>query len=545
VLQREAGYFDVSTDLKPLMHLWSLAIEEQFYLVFPLAIWLCWRLRVHVLALVAAAGLLSFAANLHAVHADPVGAFFSPLTRWWQLMAGAALAWFSRRSDWSERAKAGASALGCTVLAAAFFLMQDKLYPGWQALAPVVGTVLLIAAGPWAWVNRVFFSHRAAVWLGQISYPLYLWHWTLLSLAHIVSFHPLDWQRRLAIVALSVLLAALTSAWIEKPIRYGSRWRGQKAVALTGVLAAVGLGGLLCFVQAGFPSRTVHENDDRRAAAVNESLEKNFARCKELLPHWMDTNRNPCALPAGAAPSIAVIGDSHAGHLYPGLAESFGDTEGIALFPAACAAPFVDVASSSKDPMRADNDKLMNGAIDYALGHESVRVVVLAHKPDCSAGSVIDVEDPSNRDSVDVLRKGMRRTLARLAAAGKRVVLVLDNPVLDFDPATCAGRPVQLSAAPAACAIPRRLFDADGPRSAYRKLVREVVADYPQASVFDAAALFCDDQICAASKEGRVLYQDRNHLNLFGSELVAKPLSALIRTLLRGQRPNPPEASIR
>lgn len=235
VLWQESGYFDAHADTKPLLHLWSLGIEEQFYIVFPLLVWLIWRARLNPLTLTFIIALISFLLNLKGIDKDATAVFYSPQTRVWELLCGSLLAWLalhppamltrlaSRLDDWlgmlihrpappaDGRVLANVLAFfGLLLVTYGVIRINKKLtFPGLWALVPVLGATLLIAAGPRAWINRRLLANRMMVWFGLISFPLYLWHWPLLSFARIMQSELPGVSIRIAAVLLSVLLAWL------------------------------------------------------------------------------------------------------------------------------------------------------------------------------------------------------------------------------------------------------------------------------------------------------------------------------------------------
>jgi peptidoglycan/LPS O-acetylase OafA/YrhL len=232
LLLMQIGYFDTASDLKPLLHLWSLGVEEQYYIVWPAMLVLACRTRLNKLAAIAILGAASFAFMLAVPEPD---AFFLLPARFWELLLGGALVWcelehgpaLQRFRNFLSSAGVAPQALGAiagalavTLLAVAVgTLNRDTPYPGWNALLPTLAAVLIIASGPGAWLNRAVLANRATVTLGLMSYPLYLWHWPLLSFAHIVAGEtPPGWVR-LGLVAVSLLLAWATWQLIEIPIR--------------------------------------------------------------------------------------------------------------------------------------------------------------------------------------------------------------------------------------------------------------------------------------------------------------------------------------
>ena len=196
-LWREAGYFDASAATKPLQHLWSLGIEEQFYLFWPALLWFTRNGRFNRPTLMMLVTVASFVLNIWETSRDAVAAFYAPYTRLWELSCGSLLAWalihrppalVSVLGKLNERVRVNiAACAGVALLAAGIFSIREThFFPGFWALIPVGGAVLVMAAGPTAWLNRVVLAPPVVVWFGLISYPLYLWHCPLLAFARIV-----------------------------------------------------------------------------------------------------------------------------------------------------------------------------------------------------------------------------------------------------------------------------------------------------------------------------------------------------------------------
>jgi peptidoglycan/LPS O-acetylase OafA/YrhL len=264
ILWKEAGYFDPGSDLKPLLHLWSLGIEEQFYLIWPLLFFLLAKARRSSLAAIGAITLGSFALNIYWVKDHEVRAFYLPVTRFWELSLGSLLAYAQvlgiKRSGTvigrvSSLLTGGASlttrnlmaigGLALLVVALVVFTKNDQ-FPGWYAALPTVGTCLLIAAGNRSWINSRLLGNPLMIWVGLISYPLYLWHWPLLSFQRILSSSRPSAGVTLLTLALAVALAWLTYRYLERPIRT-SRARLRPSLALMAGISAIGIIGLLGF----------------------------------------------------------------------------------------------------------------------------------------------------------------------------------------------------------------------------------------------------------------------------------------------------------
>ncbi|RRH85080.1 acyltransferase [Variovorax beijingensis] len=249
----EAGYFDTAADTKPLLHLWSLGIEEQFYIFWPMLLALAWRRRWPVLRLLWVLAAVSFLVNVLTIHPYRTAAFYSPASRFWELMVGGILACMRLQS--ANKAPAPAwrshlqSCLGVGLIVLGLVMTRsDKAFPGWWALLPTLGAASCIAAGPAGVLNRHVLASRPMVWIGLISYPLYLWHWPLLVYARIVEEgEPAAWIRACLVLA-SVALAWFTYRFVERFTRartqvgmLRSLVAGSMAIAVAGLLA---LGGM-------------------------------------------------------------------------------------------------------------------------------------------------------------------------------------------------------------------------------------------------------------------------------------------------------------
>jgi peptidoglycan/LPS O-acetylase OafA/YrhL len=255
VLWSESGYFDTAAHLKPLLHLWSLGIEEQFYILWPALLWIGFRMKAKAGRLLAVLLLASFAINIILSINNITDAFYLPVSRFWELLAGAALALW-RPVYLSSNARTWISIAGLAALLASVMLFTPDLrFPGWFAVLPVAGAVAVILAGRDASVNRVVFSQRGVVFIGLVSYPLYLWHWPLISFAYIIRMgKPPTPLMALGLVATSFLLAWATYRFIEYPVRFGAH-RHRRTLIVAASMAMLGTCGLVVWVKNGFPER--------------------------------------------------------------------------------------------------------------------------------------------------------------------------------------------------------------------------------------------------------------------------------------------------
>ncbi len=327
VLWNEAGYFDISADAKPLLHLWSLGIEEQFYILWPLILALVWNRSHKILILTIAIAIVSFALNIYTSHANPVAAFYLPYTRFWELMIGGILAYILlHKPDCLPRNNNYLPMLGLLlILSSVLLLDKSKVFPGWWALMPTMGTILVIAAGPNTWVNRNVFSTRILVWVGLISYPLYLWHWPILSLAYIMNaYETPSLTERSLIIAASILLAWMTYQLIEKPIRF-KQW--IKPTSLFATLSILLIMGFYTYHLDGIGHRKI--NADPRNVFLHyyislhrKGLSKSYREECDFYDWRYAKTKNAISsdcLRVGAKKTYFLWGDSHAQALSYGL----------------------------------------------------------------------------------------------------------------------------------------------------------------------------------------------------------------------------------
>ncbi|HEY6456404.1 MAG TPA: acyltransferase family protein [Steroidobacteraceae bacterium] len=383
LLWTQAGYFDTGAAVKPLLHLWSLGIEEQFYLLWPLLIAFLFRRTRHLALIIAALLLSSFACNLAFVHRDPSATFYLPMTRLWELLGGALLAYLTmfhggdsiaqpQAADASQyhgvdlRGEALAWAGVLLIAAALLFIDKNTEFPGWWALLPTVGTLLIIAARH-AWLNRVILSNRVLVFVGLISYPLYLWHWVLLAFMRIRLYHDgaeAPRSERIAALVLSFLLAWLTYMLIENPLRFGAR-PARKALVLLLLMGVIGISGLAVDRSdgaalryppqirplAGFDYDSERERYDAEYAGRGcfiDALDRSFA----------DLGAQCIEPPDGRRRLLVLWGDSHAASLYSGLKAIQGEGADfrIAQFTMAACPPILEHTFARRIACRPFND---------------------------------------------------------------------------------------------------------------------------------------------------------------------------------------------
>lgn len=351
----QSGYFDVESARKPLLHLWSLGIEEQFYLAWPLILMFASRRKMSIVTVAAVLGIASFVLNVALIGSKPVVAFYLPFTRAFELLLGAVLACSWDRVDQGRRASDIRAWTGAAMIAASAALLDGhSAFPGWWAILPVAGTALLVSA-PGAWICRVVLASPPLVWIGLISYPLYLWHWPLLVFGATIKFQPLTLPERELVLLLSTVLAWATYAFIEKPIRFGAPGP-RKLWALCAGMVLVGVAGGVVALGRGFDFRLPAEI--RAVTAPVRSPDMRYQEC--LLDLSQKTDYAADCAERGRRPLLVVWGDSTAGALMHGLRKAQQIRNfAIAQFTAGSCLPALNADISGNPNCRVNNDRVL------------------------------------------------------------------------------------------------------------------------------------------------------------------------------------------
>jgi peptidoglycan/LPS O-acetylase OafA/YrhL len=522
LLWQEDSYFGTASELKPLMHLWSLGIEEQFYLFFPVLLVVLWRVRFSLWLAIAGMIILSFAANLYWMGFDAAGAFFLPHTRFWELLAGGLLAYGEvfkigfRPSSGGGKLLAGLAArpaarswVGLFLLVAGMFVInRGSSFPGYWALMPVFGAWLVIAAGPQAWVNRRVFANRGMVSVGLISYPLYLWHWPILSFLRILEARVPAVPIRIGALALTFVLSWLTYHYVERTLRFGTAAR-VKAVGLFVAGILLGAAGLFIYQRDGIPARPVEQrfgkyHEEVGHKAFFEEMGRfracNFPGAPEIKGCWQTA-------PAEQRPTVAIIGDSHGADLFLGLATHLGKGENLVYFQAVCY-PFIGIIGNDTCPAVVP-------AVDRIVADPGIRTVILSNYWAMRIrDKTIRLEsEPENRNRVQIFEKLLTLTLEKLIRADKEVIFAVDVPDLDFPPEACLpSRPLAITERlpGKGCSISRASVEARA--GGYLAAVERVLANFPQVKRWSPYRRLCNETDCLVASEGKLLYRDDNHL---------------------------------
>jgi len=533
------GYFAPSVQQNPLLHLWSLGVEEQFYLVWPALIgllslgWLRPARTALALALLTASLAL---AQVLVAGGGGVAAFFHLPTRAWEFLAGGVLA-LGLAAPPADRRVANLAAL-CGLLAIAWSLValsEASPFPGLSAVPACLGAALLVWSGQGVAPGATAILRAApVVALGRVSYALYLWHWPLLVLAADVAQQPLTIVQRLGLVALSLGLAALTWRFVEQPLRRGPAdrpWRRLGGVLLL-LLAPVAAGAAL-FLGQGLPQRL---SPDARALARLEETDVNPAR-KACFERADETAPEQCrfgASPGSRGDQVLVWGDSHADAVTPGVvAWARARDWSVGEVARGGCPPLAGVRVRIFGRLDRGCEAWAARTLDRIAADRRLTLVVLAARWPLyrDAPPFYDVNSP--RVAVDtVARPGVRPALsaaltATLDAIARRrpdlrVVVIGPVPELTLAPPECLAQQRQLGGPAAVCAR----VEAGPPLARATPAeaeIRAAVEDRPGVAAVFPSETLCLDGGCVGVIGGRPIYFDDDHLSASGARRLVPP----------------------
>jgi peptidoglycan/LPS O-acetylase OafA/YrhL/lysophospholipase L1-like esterase len=503
---REGGYFDPAQTLNPVLHLWSLGIEEQFYLVWPVVLLLLWQYKRGLGAVVGTLVVVSFIANIVFAHTDPRGDFYLPVTRFWELGLGCLLAIVPPLRSPGR----ALGTLGIVLTLAAIFLFDAHMaFPGWAALIPAAGALCIICAGPDDWLRKHALTARPLVFTGIISYPLYLWHWPLLSFATILGSGPAPARVRAAIVLLSFLLAYLVFRFVELPIRMRSPLHTSSVLAAG--LGTLGVAGLIVFSASGLSSRFGHDVGHDVRALTTASRINHF--CLNVFPGKEDFNY--CKGTSDESPEVVFLGDSRTQAVYDAMVSLSHASFPMMLLARGGCPPVLNARSqeSARQGHGTSCDATWHHFVD-AVHRLRPRLVVVVG----GGSDLVQAENPQGGDVE--FKQGLSDLLRTLLQAETDVVYVRETPVFDTGP-DCFLRPVKVPWGACAPVLPRATVESR--LAAYNRAVDEVAAQVPALVVVDSMQALCGAKYCAQKlRSGELLYRDALHLTSAGARRLNK-----------------------
>ena len=522
----QGGYFAAGSKAAPLLHSWSLAVEEQFYLVFPVAMIALYRRPALIRPILAAVALASFLYSHWLLSAGQQDlAFYSTFSRIWELMLGALLALSPGLRVGGGIATTAMRVTGLgLILVPVFTYSSVTPFPGLAALPPVLGALMLLAADPQRTdpILRVLES-APATGIGRISYSLYLWHWPVIVAMQTVVFDHNDLHKVLSLV-LSFSLAVLSYRYIEQPIRARERLpRGRDMAALLAATTASFIAfGSYGWMSGGWPGRLSPEVERVAAAgAQRAAYEDSCHNVSNVTPAF-------CIVGGKTGPADIVLwGDSHAASLEPAL-RRYADERGLSLALAirVDCPPLVGVWRS-KDPSQLCR-QFNDAALEYIARNTPRLVVIVARWSGYTNGPQLLRNDQTAATNLTESR-------AIFASALDRTLQTINGPatvVVEQVPENSGDIP---SAYLVLSRLGLPLSTVTAPIEKHRKRMQATVLALDQAASkhtfvrFNPASAFCEQEpSCIAEVGGKLLYFDDHHLNVEGSMFLYPALSAAL-----------------
>ncbi len=535
----DADYFAGPAETKPLLHTWSLAVEEQFYIFFPPLLWLLMRrARTRTVPVLAVAWLVSLAACLLATSRAPEAAFYLAPFRAWELLSGALLA-LGAVPPPPGRLRPLMAPLGLgLILLAVFAFTATTPFPGAAALLPCLGTALVVHAGGDGrdLATRLLLC-RPIVFVGLVSYSLYLWHWPVLVFGRLGTTGAFGVG---ATLAASFALAVLSWRFVERPFRRKGALGRRPLFAAAAVGSAVALAfGIALDVRDGVPARLPEEAV--RVAAFRTSMNPDRPGCLGGADAVV-APKDACTFGAEVAPSVALWGDSHADVLLQTVAAAAaGIGRGVAFHGYLACPPLVGLRWPGAE---AGFGCLKHN--DAVLGHlastPTINTVILAARwPYYVATAPMpgplhellppplaprNGPAPDAAERAALFAQALKRTIKALLDAGKRVVLLGPVPETGSDTPAVLARLVWRGDNPAGLTAPRAAF------MAHNRVVLaaiDALPSDPRLTILRPDRLFCDPEACRTYQDGVALYRDQDHLSLEGAARLRGILAAAMR----------------
>jgi peptidoglycan/LPS O-acetylase OafA/YrhL len=520
-LWSEAGYWDNESVTKPLLHLWSLGVEEQFYLVWPIAMALCYRVRFGILAFLAVTLAGSFLYGLYATFNSPAEAYFSPVTRFWELASGGLVAYAMTKKAPLLPRPGLVSALGVALLVLGAVLIKGQAdFPGAWALLPVLGTCALIAAGNTSFINRRLLGNRLMVTIGLVSYPFYLWHWPLLSFGYIIEGEKPEPVMKAVLVLAALALAFLTYHLIERPVQKSPNRRR----AIQGLVTAMACFGVLgMMVKAGLVQERMPSTGVAKYMHALNDLGFPDPAMKPLRYHGSLFQQ----LAGQGRGTTVLIGDSvmeqYAPLVSQGLREGRFDRKSV-IFATQGGCPPIEKAVRLPRLRYPTCTQSVDDAYRLAQAPSVDTVVIAGSWYGYFADWQVDVQMPVGgslqtfpaKAAQQAAYAALEQSIARLRTAGKRVFLILQPPSGDpFDPRSMITGSRFQEMKPRTDMEPFRVerFYKDNaePR---RRLLQ--IAQATGAVPVDPVDTICKDGICpTVNAEGEPIYTDPVHMRPF------------------------------
>lgn len=517
-LLKESGYFDNAAEIKPLLHLWSLSIEEQFYIFWPLLLVLIARKKLDFLAVTIVIAISSFLLNIIIIKSHPEAAFYLPICRFFEIMIGSILSYLELHHPRVIANKFGnwSSVVGVVLIIISLLTInKDQTFPGYLVLLPCFGAFLIIASKQNSWINRNFLANKLMVKIGLISYPLYLWHWPLLSFATIVKGHTPRPELLLLLIASSVLLAYLSYKFIETPIR--KRTNYKTIIILVSSIIMIMILSAAIVLLSGIEGRI-----DNKKFLLIRTMNRGQSIDRDCLNQYQNiADINYCRIAGKGNKKILVIGDSHSQAIFNGYKDDLVKNGYQLIHLANSGCPFYT-------PNQDSNHTPITGGIDIASCNKIFRQII----------NIITTTQPKmilfanngwhyRRSD---FAKSMQATI-KMIPSSIPIVYFLQIPKLPFLPLSCMKRSKSdTQLALLGCSFPKQIHEQELVN--YLPIINDLLKKNPNLTIIDPALAICNSSSCFALNEYGFLYsRDGVHLSINGGLAVARKFPLLNYTI--------------
>jgi len=516
-LLRESGYFDNAAETKPLLHLWSLSIEEQFYIFWPLLLFLSFKKKYNFLLITCSIAILSFLANILIIKNHPDAAFYLPICRFWEIMIGGVLAYLQLHQKQlnpknllisfilkPNNSKAIAGFL--LIVLSLFLIDRHQQFPGYLALLPCFGAFLIIASGSQSWINRHLLANKLMVGIGLISYPLYLWHWPLISFATIIKGKSPRPELLAGLMFLSFILAYLSYKFIETPIRTTKKVK-KTIMILISIVVIIFISGVVIIKMKGIEGRT-----NSKKHLLIRTMNRGQATDQDCLSKYREIKDTTyCRISGAGTKKIFIIGDSHSQAIFNGYSQTLNSTNYQLTQIANSGCPFY---TPNKD---SDGKPIANGQ-DIASCNKffyQVIGIILKEKP----AKILFANNGWVYRQAD-FEAGMEATL-RMIPQEIPIIYFRQIPKLPFSTLSCISRSPSQELELKPCSFPKQLYTQQ--ITNYLPIINRLVKTYPNFTSLDSSDAICDSKLCFGFSNQEFLYsRDGAHLSVSGGALIAK-----------------------
>lgn len=520
----ESGYFDASAELKPLLHTWSLAVEEQFYIFFPLLLLALVRFRKKVSATPLVLMLLtSLALCEWAAYALPKANYFLLPTRGWELLIGSVAAVYTRGRARAAEGKIAEilSAAGLALLLSSIFLYNSSTpFPSLYALLPTIGTSLIILFAQQGTLTNKLLASRPLVQIGLISYSAYLWHQPLLAFARHRAIGEVSPVVLSVIVVAIFPLSYITWRFIENPFRNRAAFSRNFifSASIASLLLVTALSSI-AILNNGFPGR---EFSGITLGALDSHLRANHGLSKSCDIDF--TVSNACV--AGKNPSVVLWGDSYAMHLAPAL-ESSATQKSFRQHTVNACSPIIGIAALGYDAAGRWAEKCIEQnkkVLDWIIAQPSIELVIMASPfSPLSKGKIFYDGKVRDYSYTQVLER-TKNTIQLLKDAGKKVVLVAPPPKTGEDLGRCYSKAIRFDSNPKVCDF--QVKDLNEPYKWAESFLKDIERVAPVLWLSD---LLCNNGVCMTSLGGAPLYRDTGHLSVSGAKVLGEQFNLMGR----------------